>query len=76
MTCREFIDFLLDYFAGVLPPATLSSFLEHIEECPDCVAYLHSYEQTMALCRCAYLEPDLDEVPEELIRAILAARGS
>ena len=77
MTCRAFIDFLLDYFAGVLPPATLAHFLDHIEECPPCVAYLHSYELTVALCRCAYpdeLAPA--DVPEERIQAILAARGT
>ena len=76
MTCCDFIDFLLDYFAGTLPASIRARFLDHIEECPDCVAYLHSYEQTMALCRSAYPnDPALHDAPEELIQAILASRS-
>ena len=75
MNCRDFIDFLLDYFAGDLPPATLALFHEHIVKCPPCVAYLHCYEQTLTLCQGAYPdEPHSVELPEELIQAILAAR--
>ena len=75
MNCREFIDFLHDYVAGDLPPATLVLFHEHIGDCPNCVTYLHCYERTVKLCRGVYLdEPVPAEVPEELVQAILAAR--
>ena len=75
MNCREFIEFLHDYFAGDLPSATLALFDEHLGECPDCVAYLRCYEQTLEFCQGAYSdEPVPAEVPEELIQAILAAR--
>ena len=79
MNCREFIDFLLDYLAGDLPPDTLALFHEHIAECPDCVAYLDSYEQTVKLvcgaCR-DLAETVPTEVPEDLIQAILLVRQS
>ena len=75
MTCHGFIDFLHEYFAGDLPPATLVLFHDHIGKCPDCVAYLRCYEQTLKLCQGAFsCEPIPDEMPEELIQAILAAR--
>jgi anti-sigma factor RsiW len=79
LNCREFIDFLFDYFAGDLPPATFALFHEHIGECPDCVAYLDSYEQTVKLvwgaCR-DFDEAVPAEVPEDLIQAILIVRQS
>lgn len=73
MTCREFIERLLDYHAGELPPDAVALFREHFAECPPCLAYLDSYERTVKLCRgCA--EASLPEVPEDLIRAILLVR--
>ena len=77
MNCREFIEFLLDYFAGDLPCETLALFDEHLRECPDCVAYLHCYESAITLARCACHDSEvtiLAEVPEDLIQAILASR--
>jgi anti-sigma factor RsiW len=77
LSCREFIDFLMDYVSGELPPGQRAVFEEHLGECPDCVAYLHSYQQTVRIekvaCGCHDTVPD--DVPEELIRAILAARA-
>ena len=74
MTCREVIEFLLDYSAGELPPETLVLFHEHGGKCPPCLAYLESYEQTVKLCRGA-CQQAAAEVPEELILAILSARA-
>jgi anti-sigma factor RsiW len=77
MTCREFTDFLADYLDGDLALAERSRFDEHLAECPDCLVYLRGYEQTVrlgkALCRDDHDAVD-DAVPEELVRAILAAR--
>ncbi len=77
MTCREFIDFLMDYLTGELPAEQRACFEEHLGECPDCVAYLRSYEATIRIGKavCAGpTEPVPGDVPEELVRAILAAR--
>ena len=79
MNCRECIEFLLDYFAGELPPDTLALFREHMAQCPPCVAYLESYERTVKLVRgaCRHCEGAAPaEVPEDLILAILSVRQS
>ena len=76
MTCRELVDFLMDYLGGELPENQRAVFAEHLDICPPCLAYLKSYEQTVALGR-QVCEPDGDvpeDCPEELVKAILAAR--
>jgi len=78
LTCREFIDFIMSWLDGELEPAVRRSFAEHLEMCPDCVDYLDSYERTVALGKAAWDAPSdaevPDEVPEELVQAVLAAR--
>jgi len=75
LMCREVTEFLADYFAGELGPDERSLFEGHLAECPDCVAYLRSYAETMRLAKDAYeADPVPAGVPEQLIRAILAAR--
>ena len=77
MNCREFIEFLLDYFDGELPADTLALFQEHLRACPPCVDYLASYEQTVKLvrgCACPRDGSAPPEVPEDLVRAILLVR--
>ena len=77
MTCRELTDFLYDYLDGNLAPAERARFEAHLGECPDCVTYLRSYRETVrlgkAVCQADHDAID-DEVPEELVEAILAAR--
>jgi anti-sigma factor RsiW len=75
LSCREFIDFLMAYLSGELPADQRAVFEEHLGGCPDCTAYLKSYQQTVRIektaCGCDDAPPD--DAPEELIRAILAA---
>jgi anti-sigma factor RsiW len=77
MTCREFTDFLLDYVAGTLPAAERAAFVEHLGECEDCVTYLRNYEETIRIGKAVCKEEHDavgDDVPEELVAAVLAAR--
>lgn len=77
MTCRDFAEFLGEYLDGSLPEAQRAVFEEHLAECPDCVAYLQTYQQTIRLGKAACVHPDdavPPEVPDELVQAILAAR--
>ena len=76
MTCREFAEFLDAYFAGALAPAEQAEFQRHVAACPPCVAYLASYGKTIDICnRLGKQQHDVPaDVPEELVRAILAAR--
>jgi anti-sigma factor RsiW len=77
MTCRELVAFLMDYLDGQLSEPARLCFEEHLGECPDCVAYLATYQEAIRLAKetCtagdATLPPD---VPEDLVRVVLAAR--
>ena len=72
VTCRELIDFLDDYVAGELPPEQAALFERHLAVCPSCVAYLASYRETIRLARGAAEPPAVEDVPPELLTAILA----
>ena len=76
MNCREFVDFLIDYLEESLPPGQRAAFAGHLRDCPGCVAYLETYRQAVRLGKlaCRPDDPPPAEVPEELVRAILAAR--
>lgn len=76
MTCRELIDFLMAYLDGELPPARRAVFDEHLEICEACQRYLESYRATISLGQAACAEDDAvpEDVPEELVQAVLAAR--
>lgn len=72
LTCREFADFLGDYFDGELPRLRRLVFDEHLRRCRECVAYLASYRRTIdlvALCADPRLPPP--DVPELLVQAVL-----
>lgn len=78
MTCREVIDFLMEYLSGELSASERVEFEQHLADCPDCTAYLRSYEETIKLGKAVFADPDAPvppDVPEELVRAILASRG-
>ena len=77
MTCREVLDFLMDYLALELPEPQVAEFERHLAACPSCVAYLKSYEQTVQLGQSlAAVDSDepSEDVPEDLVAAILKAR--
>jgi anti-sigma factor RsiW len=74
MNCSELITtFLADYFDGTLPPDTLADFEHHLDVCDSCVAYLRSYRATITMAGAAGTAPrvDMQDVPEELVKAIL-----
>jgi anti-sigma factor RsiW len=76
LTCRELIEFLADYVEGELSADERARFDAHLAVCPHCVDYLHGYRESIRLGRAAFADAtDVpDEVPEELVDAILAAR--
>ena len=75
LTCREMVDFIADYLDGSLAPHRRDIFDAHLRQCPDCVAYLGSYAATVQLAKgCEPDAPVPPDVPEDLVRAILAAR--
>lgn len=77
MTCREFINFLLDYMSGELSEAERTTFDQQLATCEACVAYLKNYKSTVELGRVVSAElddPVPSEVPDDLVRAILTAK--
>ncbi len=77
LTCREFVEFLAVYLEGRLPEDQLARFHAHLAVCPPCVSYTRSYQDTVRLGRGAFACPDENvpgDVPEDLVRAIVAAR--
>ncbi|WP_299622425.1 anti-sigma factor [Pelagibius sp.] len=78
ITCREFEDFLLDYMEGSLPTRQRRIFEVHLAICRECREYLAAYRETIELGRQAFEDPAAnppEDVPEDLITAVLAARG-
>ena len=78
VTCREFADFMADYLSGELAPELRQPFDYHLSLCVNCERYLASYRETVALGKRAFDDVDAElpsEVPEDLVKAILAARS-
>jgi anti-sigma factor RsiW len=77
LTCRDVVNFLIDYLDQSLDPAQRAEFEAHLAVCDECVAYLRTYEQTVRLGQAAFDDTDdaaEASVPRRLIEAILAAR--
>jgi anti-sigma factor RsiW len=78
VTCRQFADFMADYLGGEVAADTRGQFDRHLSLCPNCRKYLESYEETVKLGKQAFEDDDAalpQDVPEQLIEAVLAARG-
>jgi anti-sigma factor RsiW len=77
VTCREFADFIMDYLAGELPVDTREPFEWHLSRCHNCQEYLAQYKNTVTAGRLAFRNLDEElpaEVPDDLVKAVLAAR--
>ncbi len=77
LTCQELEGFMVDYLDGTLPERQRRKFDLHLRLCRDCRRYLEAYEGGITLCQAAFAEPEgslPEDVPEELVKAILAAR--
>lgn len=78
MTCREFADFMMDYLSDELSTESRTLFEHHLSVCINCQRYLASYRETVKLGKRAFEDDDANvpsQVPEDLIKAILAARS-
>ncbi len=79
ITCREFEDFILAYLEGELPGRQRFVFDLHLKVCRECRDYLAAYRRTVAVTKRAFDDDDApvpDAVPEDLIKAVLAARDA
>ncbi len=77
ITCREFEDFILAYLEGELSERQRFVFELHTKVCQECRDYLDAYRRTMEISKRVFEqedEPVSDEVPEDLVKAVLAAK--
>ena len=77
ITCRQFEDFLMAYLDGELLPRQKRVFKIHLKVCRECREYLAAYQRTIEISRQAFGDPDAPlpvDVPDDLVKAILAAR--
>jgi anti-sigma factor RsiW len=64
----------MGYEDGELSGDERQEFDRHLAVCPSCVNYLQTYRKTTLMARASANAAVPDEVPEELVKAILAAR--
>ena len=77
ITCREFEDFVLRYLDGELSRQQAAVFEWHMRMCRECREYLAAYKRALEIGKAALGPPGNalpDDVPEDLITAILDAR--
>ena len=77
LTCQELAEFLHEYVDETLDPERRKVFERHLGLCPPCIEFLESYKKTIELCgdACGPCEEEVPEVPEQIVKAILAARA-
>ena len=77
ITCREFEEFIIQYLEDELPRKQKRVFEWHLRICRECREYLAAYERSIEISKATLgtaSEAVPDEVPEDLIKAILDAR--
>lgn len=77
ITCNEFEDFILAYLEDDLPQKQKPVFEMHLKVCRECRDYLQAYRATMELAKNTLkAESQLlpEDVPQDLVKAVLAAR--
>jgi anti-sigma factor RsiW len=67
VTCEQATALLLDYVSGTLDPATTLIVEGHLARCDDCLAFLHTYRETIRATRTLRY----DDMPEELQHRLL-----
>lgn len=80
ISCDVFEAFVLDYLEGELPAAKRRVFERHLKMCRECRDYLSAYQASLDLAKRGMKEAekriDLADVPEDLVKAVIAARNA
>jgi len=74
LSCRELVEFLDDYVEDRLPAERLAVFERHIRVCGDCKDFIAGYRLAQRAVCVTLADQVVVPLPEELVRAILAAR--
>ena len=73
MNCREISEFLMDYVGDTLDKDVQETFATHLTRCTNCHEYLTQYRETIKAGQLACRDDDVSELPEDLVRAVMAA---
>lgn len=79
ITCLQFNDFVGRYFDNELSEQQRVVFETHLRFCRECREYLQAYKRAMEVGHSVMSSSDStlpEDVPEELVKAILDARKS
>lgn len=79
LSCREFEDFVLDYLDGALSERQHKQFKLHLRLCRECRQYVQAYKRSIEVSQAVCSSADVqlpEDVPEDLIKAILKSRNS
>lgn len=61
MTCEDAHLHMHDYISGELAPEECGSFMDHLDECPNCRKFFHQTQQMRSTVRSAmHLEAPTD----------------
>ena len=66
ITCQQITSLILDYVTEELDPQTTLAFKAHLRKCPDCIAFLSTYQKTSQAARSLRY----DSIPLEMRRRI------
>jgi anti-sigma factor RsiW len=66
LTCQQLTDIILDYVTNEMEPALRAAFERHLERCVDCVAFLHTYQETIRATRSVCHE----DMPVEMVHRV------
>ena len=77
ISCEEFEEFIIEYLEDGLTSRQRSLFEFHLKICRECREYLAAYRTSMEAAKMGLDdESDIpDEIPEDLIAAVLASRS-
>ncbi|MGI9350954.1 MAG: anti-sigma factor family protein [Rhizobiaceae bacterium] len=78
LTCEQFEEFIVAYLDDELSSRQKFVFEMHLKLCRECREYLAAYRTSIAVTKSVLTDKEvfsLDEVPEDLIEAVLAARS-
>ncbi|MDB5329884.1 MAG: Anti-sigma factor [Phycisphaerales bacterium] len=76
MTCMEIHDRVSEHLTGELSGGDAAEFDQHTQACGECASFVSATRVTLQLSRSAVQrldDPRPEDVPESLVRAILAA---
>jgi anti-sigma factor RsiW len=65
-TCQQIADAIVDYVVGEMEEAAHAAFEAHLRICEDCVAFLHTYRETIRVTRTVRSEA----IPAEMFNRV------